>query len=131
MEKMQATPECNGTIDCYTSILPIKDALDTLNGKWKLPILFSLTYGNKRFTDIERSIKGLSAKMLSKNLKEMEMNTIITRTVDPYDNSIVEYTLSEYGMTLEKILEQLYLWGIEHRRRIMHSGLKTLTRPRL
>jgi DNA-binding HxlR family transcriptional regulator len=104
---------------CSGMILPVRDALDILNGKWKLPILISLSFGNKRFRQIAGEIPNITDRMLSKELKELEMNQLVKRTV--YDSSpvIVEYSMTEYGKSLDKVIEELAKWGIRHRARIM------------
>jgi len=70
--------------ECIKMILPVRDALDILSGKWKLPILISLSFGNKRFKQISREIPNITDKMLSKELRELEMNQLVKRTV--YDS---------------------------------------------
>jgi len=107
---------------CTKSLLPIRDALDVINGKWKLHIIGSLLQGNKRFKDLQRDIDGITAKMLSQELKSLELNDLVSRTV--YDSSpvVVEYSLTNYGKTLRKLLDELKLWGTEHRKRIMGDG---------
>lgn len=104
---------------CTKSLLPIRDALDVINGKWKLHIIGSLLHGNRRFKDLQRDINGITAKMLSQELKSLEMHDLVSRTV--YDSApvIVEYALTEYGKTLQKLMDELRLWGTEHRRRII------------
>jgi len=105
--------------ECTRSLLPIKDALDVINGKWKLHIIASLIHGDKRFKDLQRDIFGITAKMLSQELKSLEQHELVTRTV--YDSTpvIVEYALTPYGQTLQKVLNALREWGTEHRKRIM------------
>lgn len=107
---------------CTKSLLPVRDALDVINGKWKLHIIGSLLHGDKRFKDLQRDINGITAKMLSQELKSLEMNDLVSRTV--YDSSpvIVEYSLTSYGKTLKKLMDELRTWGIEHRKRIMGEG---------
>lgn len=109
---------------CTKSLLPIRDALDVINGKWKLHIIGSLLQGNKRFKDFQKDIEGITPKMLSQELKSLEMNDLVSRTV--YDSSpvVVEYSLTEYGKTLKKLMGELNLWGTEHRKRIMGNKNK-------
>jgi DNA-binding HxlR family transcriptional regulator len=104
---------------CSNMIMPVRDALDILNGKWKLPILISLSFGNRRFRQIANEIPNITDRMLSKELKELEMNQLVNRKV--YDSSpvIVEYSMTEYGKSLDKVIEELAKWGIRHRARIM------------
>jgi DNA-binding HxlR family transcriptional regulator len=105
--------------DCLKMILPVRDALDVLNGKWKLPILISLSFGNKRFKQIAREIPNITDKMLSKELRELEMNQLIKRTVYDSVPVIVEYSMTSYGKSLEKVIEELRKWGMQHRKRIL------------
>jgi len=104
---------------CIKTLLPVKDALDILNGKWKLQIILSLTFGKKRFKQIQREIPGLTPKMLSKELKDLEINELVDRRV--YDTSpvTVEYELTPYGKTLKPLIGELHKWGTKHRKRII------------
>ncbi|MGC4058031.1 MAG: helix-turn-helix domain-containing protein [Chitinophagaceae bacterium] len=108
--------------ECTKSLLPIKDALEVINGKWKLHIIGSLLHGEKRFKDLQRDIAGITAKMLSQELKALEMHELISRTV--YDSSpvVVEYALTEYGHTLKRLMDELRVWGNNHRKRIMKKS---------
>ncbi len=105
--------------ECTARLLPVKDALDILSGKWKLQIIISLTFGKKRFKQIQREIPGLTPKMLSKELKELEINELASRHV--YDTSpvTVEYELTPYGKTLRPLIGELHKWGTKHRKRII------------
>ena len=73
--------------ECTGRLLPVRDALDILNGKWKIPIIVALMFGSKRFKLLHRNIEGITAKMLSKELKDLELNQLVTRTV--YDSTPV------------------------------------------
>jgi len=98
-------------------IMAVHDAMDVLNGKWKVSIISSICYYNKRrFSDILNDVQGISNKMLSKELKELEINKLIKRTVLDTQPISVQYQLSEYGMTLKTIINNLAAWGIEHRK---------------
>ncbi|CAN5405712.1 hypothetical protein BH10BAC2_BH10BAC2_43560 [soil metagenome] len=66
---------------CSEFVIPLRDCLDILSGKWKLPILGSLIMGKKRFKELERDIPKITARILPKELRELEMNQLITRTV--------------------------------------------------
>jgi len=100
----------------------VRDALDLLGGKWKLPIILGLTGGPRRFKQLQREVAGITAKMLSKELKELEQNGLLTRHVDADAVPVaVTYTLAGYGSTLFPVIEALRDWGQLHRRRIMHS----------
>lgn len=105
--------------ECTRSLLPVKDALDVINGKWKLHIIASLLHGDKRFKDLQRDILGITAKMLSQELKSLEQHELVNRTVYNTSPVVVEYSLTEYGKTLKNLLNVLRAWGTEHRKRIM------------
>ncbi|MGO3109044.1 MAG: winged helix-turn-helix transcriptional regulator, partial [Sphingobacterium sp.] len=90
-----------------------------ISGKWKLPIIISIGVGNERFTDIQESIPGISPKILAKELKELEQNQLIKRTVvDDYPIKI-SYTHEPYANTLTPIIYAMKDWGIKHRRKII------------
>ena len=101
--------------DCNASLQPVKDTLDVIGGKWKLLILISMWEGNSRFSEIERSIPKLTSKVLAKELKDLEEHKLIVRTV--YDDFPVriEYAATEYAVTLQKLIRELYDWGVKHR----------------
>ncbi|WP_128543726.1 winged helix-turn-helix transcriptional regulator [Larkinella soli] len=109
--------------ECRRHLLPIRDALDILSGKWKLQILVSLLLGNKRFREMQREVDGITARMLSKELKELEMNRLVKRTVHDTTPVTVEYSLTDYGRSLQPVLTALENWGLEHRRRILTEAL--------
>lgn len=93
----------------------LQDTLYVIGGKWRIQILYSICIGNKRFREIERSIPGITTRMLSKELKSMEMNKLITRTVYPTTPVSVEYEATEYSESLEDLLEAMLEWGKKHR----------------
>jgi DNA-binding HxlR family transcriptional regulator len=104
---------------CTQFILPVRDTLDIISGKWKLPIMGALMFGKKRFKEMERDIPKITARMLSKELKELEENELITRTVYDTKPVTVEYELTPYGKSLDKVFLEMQLWGEQHRKRIM------------
>ena len=100
-----------------TEIMAVHDAMEVLNGKWKISIISSICYYNKRrFSDILNDVDGISNKMLSKELKELEINKLIKRTVLDTQPVTVQYNLTDYGKTLQTIINNLAEWGIEHRK---------------
>ncbi len=105
--------------ECAKQLLAINDALDMLKGKWKIRIIGSLTFGKKRFKEMQRDVQGITAKMLSKELKELEVNALVVRTVHNTIPVTVEYELTEYGKTLDSVIEELRNWGTKHRKRII------------
>lgn len=94
----------------------LQDTIYVIGGKWKLPIINSLCNGNKRFRDIQRSIPGITTRMLSRELKEMELNNLVKRTV--YDDSpvSVEYTTTSYCKSFGDIILEMIKWGRQHRK---------------
>jgi DNA-binding HxlR family transcriptional regulator len=112
---------------CNASITAVKDALYVLNGKWKLPLIVALSTGPKRFNDIQRSLDGITPKILSKELRELEMNEFVVRSVVPTIPVSVLYELTPYSKSLEKVIEELRLWGIQHRERIIKGMRKSPT----
>ncbi len=104
---------------CTKAILPVKDALEVLSGKWKLPIIVSLSFGNKRFKEIAKEVDGITDKVLSKELKELEANQLITRTVYDSFPPTVEYAITDHGRTLHEVIAALNKWGSGHRKKVM------------
>ncbi|WAC09214.1 helix-turn-helix domain-containing protein [Dyadobacter pollutisoli] len=108
--------------DQREEIQALQDTIYVIGGKWKLPIINSLCNGNKRFRDIERSIPGITTRMLSRELKEMEANQLLRRTVTPSSPVMVEYTVTDYCQSFGDIILEMIKWGKEHREKIMgHS----------
>lgn len=105
--------------ECMGMILPIRDALDVLSGKWKLPILVALSLGNKRFGEIAREIPKITDRMLSKELRDLELHGLIKRTVYDTIPVVIEYSTTDYGHSLDKVIVELRNWGIEHRKRVI------------
>jgi len=116
------TKDCKSKKTCMAHLLPIRDALDILGGKWKIPILMSLTFGEKRFKELTREV-GVTPKMLSKELKELETNQLVTRTVIDSTPVTVIYSLSEYGKSVYPVVDTLKEWGSNHRKRIRGEEL--------
>jgi DNA-binding HxlR family transcriptional regulator len=111
-------PSKLSSTECSKSLLPVQDALYILSGKWKIPIIIALIHGNKRFKELHREITGITAKMLSKELKELEVNALVTRTVYDTIPVSVEYELTAYGTTLDEVIMALRDWGLKHRQKI-------------
>ena len=110
----------NDTLKCdATTFRAIHDALETLGGSWKLPILLSLTIGTKRFRQIAKEVEGISDKMLSKELKNLESTHFIKRTVHNTFPPTVEYTITEHAHTLYEVMVALRNWGVLHRKKIV------------
>ena len=100
-------------------MLSIKDALEALEGKWKLLILFALSSGPKRFKQISKDVNGITDKTLSRELKNLEANELIKREVHDTFPPTVEYSITGHGLSLEKVLQELHLWGLSHRKQVI------------
>jgi DNA-binding HxlR family transcriptional regulator len=105
-------------LSCLDTVKPVRDALDVINGKWKLPIIISIEVGNERFSDIQESIPGITPKALAKELKELEQHKLIKRIItDDYPVKIT-YKAEPYARTLTPIIYALKDWGLKHRNKI-------------
>lgn len=103
--------------DCKEQLIAIKDTMILLSGKWKIQIIgWLLLYGKVRFMDMLRGIDGIAAKMLSKELQELEQNEIVVRTVMPTKPITVEYELTKHGKTLSGVIDAISAWGVMHRK---------------
>jgi len=102
---------------CYvTSKEPFEYTLSIISGKWKLKIIYVLVCkGTVRYGEFERSIDGITHKMLSSQLDELEKEKIISRVEYPQVPPKVEYSLSEKGQSLMPLVTFMCNWGTEHR----------------
>ena len=103
---------------CNRSLAAVRDSLYVIGGKWKLPIIIALLENPQRFRELQRSLEGITPKVLSKELKELELNAFIVRTVYDTMPVTVEYRLTEYSQTLRPVLDALRTWGEQHRARL-------------
>lgn len=104
--------------ECLSALVPVRDTLDIIGGKWKILILISIWEGNKHFREIERSIPKLTTKVLAKELKEMELNKLITRTIINGFPVRTEYEPTVHSKTLQKVIKELRNWGLNHRKEV-------------
>lgn len=105
--------------ECSTKILAVRDALEIFSGKWKIPIIGALIYlETSGFKELQRMIGDITPKMLSKELKELEMNLLVKRTVEDTRPVTVTYSITEYGKTCQSVIFELYQWGENHRKKI-------------
>jgi len=119
--KQEAPPSA---IQCKATLNAIADALYVIGGKWKLRIIVALRDGNKRFNELQRVIDGISAKVLSTELKDLELNGFVSRNVFTGTPVVVEYELSAYAETLNGVLQSLSEWGTMHRENVKKSMKK-------
>jgi len=99
-------------------ISALKNTLNVVNGKWKLAIVATLIKRKRRFNDIERLLPGITPKMISKELKELELNSVVTK-IKTFDETsgktVIMYDLTESGRALEALMLQMAMWGKQHR----------------
>ena len=110
---------------CISALPALRKALAVVNGKWKLPILVALRTGSQRFGDIERNVPGISAKVLAKELKDLEAHQLIKRTVHPGPPVAVTYEVLPYAETLDPVIFVLRDWGLQHQQRLEKAGPPT------
>ncbi len=101
---MQNLPNC-----------PVEITLALIGDKWKILILRDLTNGTKRFGELKKSLEGISQKVLTSNLRQMEENGLVNREVYPVVPPKVEYSLTSLGKSLEPIIGALATWGLTYK----------------
>ncbi len=111
---------------CNGKLVAIGDALYAIGGKWKLRVILALRSGNNRFNELQRTIPGISAKVLSNELKELELNGFVKRIVHTGTPVVVEYEVTPYSDTLHGILESLSDWGMKHKDKIRKQAGKDM-----
>ena len=94
------------TIECS-----IEKALNVIGGKWSFLVLKELFEGTRRFSELKNAIHGISPKALTSTLRHLETNDILIRTVYPTVPATVEYTLTEKGQALHKMIKEMKIWG--------------------
>ena len=104
---------------CSALLTAVGDALYVVGGKWTLRVIIVLAHGNRRFNELQRTVNGISARVLSNELKELELNGFIRRIVVAGATPVrVEYELTEYSQSLGKVVDALSEWGTMHRQKI-------------
>ena len=121
MAKLRTAHELPTEAQCKATLNAIADALFVIGGKWKLTIISALTDGNRRFNELQRLVTGISAKVLSNELKELELNGFVRRNVFTGTPVVVEYELTEYAETLNGVLQSLSEWGAMHKETVRRS----------
>ncbi len=97
----------------YDYDCPIEAALEVIGGKWKAICVYYLKTGPLRFSELHDLLETVSSRMLSKQLKELQAQGIVRRTVYPEAPPRVEYALTEYGRTLLPLIDLMCAWGEE------------------
>ena len=93
---------------------PVEAALDIIGGKWKAILVFHILDGTKRFNELRRLLPGLTQRMLTTQLRELEADGVIDRKVYPQVPPKVEYSITSFGLTLSPVLRELALWSDQH-----------------
>ncbi|MFJ6895772.1 winged helix-turn-helix transcriptional regulator [Streptomyces hokutonensis] len=100
---------------------PVREVLDRVAGKWSVQILVAAAHGPIRFTELERSIEGISRRMLTLTLRNLERDGLVTRTVFPTVPPKVEYQLTPVAQELHETLQRLTDWAERNRVHIAES----------
>jgi len=113
----------NATIkDCSSKLVAVRDALEIFSGKWKIPIIGVLIqFREAGFKELQRIVEGITPKMLSKELKELETHQLITRTVLDTRPVTVVYKITPYGESCQEVIMALYDWGVAHRKKMIEG----------
>ena len=93
---------------------PAEFTLALIGGRWKIPIIFHLLAGRQRFSELSRSLKGVTQKMLTQQLREMERNRLVERKIYAQVPPKVEYSLTVLGASLRPVVEAMCQWGVVH-----------------
>jgi DNA-binding HxlR family transcriptional regulator len=102
-------------------VLAINDTLNVMSGKWKMPIIGSLLYGITRFKALQENIGNITPRMLSKELKELEVNGVVERKVYNTTPVRIEYVLTDSGKQITDVLDAMIDWGLLHRKQVMND----------
>ena len=104
-------------------LLAIQDSMEIIQGRWKMSIIALLFNGEFRYSELERGLPKITPRMLSKELRELEINGLILRTVYDSQPIKVTYKLADYGYTLVPLIIELTNWGKQHREKIKTATL--------
>jgi DNA-binding HxlR family transcriptional regulator len=105
--------------ECSGNILAISDTMEILSGRWKMSIIACLCHQPMRYSELLKEVKDISGKMLSRELKDLEVNELIERNVLSTAPIAVVYSITEYGKTLKDLTGIIADWGHIHRKRII------------
>lgn len=93
------------------SMCPVQTCLNFISDKWKILIIRDLLTGTKRFSELKKSLKPVTQKMLTQQLREMEQDKLIKRKVYPVVPPKVEYSLTDLGYSLKPVIDEMKKWG--------------------
>ena len=98
-------------------VCPVETTLALISSRWKVLILRDLFTGTKRFGELKKSLNGISQKVLTANLKEMEQCGLLARKAYPEVPPRVEYTLTKTGESLRPVIAAMFDWGMDYKRK--------------
>jgi DNA-binding HxlR family transcriptional regulator len=93
---------------------PVRAALDVIRGRWKPSLLYELKLGTKRFSELQTALPGIKPQVLTTQLRQLESDGVITRTVHAEVPARVEYSLSAHGRELSGVMDRLEVWGADY-----------------
>lgn len=103
-------------LSCAALLTTVSDALYVIGGKWRLPVIIALAHQHRRFNKLQQVVTGISARVLSHELKALELTGFVRRIVQGEASPVVvEYELTAYSHTLAPVVEALSAWGNQHR----------------
>lgn len=111
--KLPQSPE-----QCRAAVVPMADVLGRMGSKWTIHVVIALLHGPMRFGDLRRQVTGISQKMLTQTLRELEEDGLVTRTVTPVIPPRVDYELTPMGMELQGPLSAMGEWATRNRERV-------------
>ncbi|MBC9910000.1 winged helix-turn-helix transcriptional regulator [Chitinophaga varians] len=115
METATCTEKCSQVVPAA------EDALYIIAGKWKMRILITLAGGDKRFNELQRALSGISARVLSNELKDLELNGLVSRKI--LDNGTILYVRNAYADSLRSVMHELVQWGMDHKQKIRNREI--------
>ena len=101
----------DSTAPCTPGRCPAEATLEVIGGRWKVPILWHLLKGTLRFSELRRALPGVTQKMLTQQLRELERQGVVRRTVYPQVPPKVEYSLTDRGASLKPVVDAMCKWG--------------------
>ncbi len=117
----QLDKQCDRSPNVLSQHCPSSNVLKMVAGKWALLVLYALRRETRRYSDLQRRVEGISQKMLTQTLRELERNGLVKRTVYPVVPPHTEYELTELGKSLESVVHGLSLWAQENMREVLFA----------
>jgi DNA-binding HxlR family transcriptional regulator len=121
MDTMSGTTVGQNTTNVLSRNCPSNSVLEMVAGKWQVLILYALRGGKRRYSELQHTVEGISQKMLTQTLRELERNGLVKRTSYPVVPPHTEYELTELGASLEDIIHRLGGWAQENIRAVLEA----------